>query len=436
MSRSTTSNRTRRQGLLLTVLALIISLLTTGATAAVATASTKAPTPSAVAHQVFKSKSKSKKKSKPKPKPKKKPKKKAKKTTTTTRPKSTTTTTAPSTTQTTTETPPSGSVTITEDGSSLLLPLFQLWAQSYNKSYSNVTVNPAGGGSGKGQSDAASGVVNIGASDAYLSNSQFAATPGLENIALAISSQMIVTNIQGFGSSTHVNLTGSVISQIYQGKITYWDDPSIQKLNPNLNLPHEQIIALHRIDSSGDTFIFSQFLSGADPSGWGNSIGYGTTVSFPSIGNSLGENGNGGMVTGCNATPGCIAYIGISYQSQVFSDSMQESAVANASGNYELPTAASITSEAKALEASTPANEVLSMVYDNASDGYPIINYEYAIVQEHQSSSTEAAAIRSFLFWAIDPSAGSNNSFLSQVGFIPLTSGVQALTIAQIAKIS
>ena len=104
-----------------------------------------------------------------------------------------------------------------------------------------------------------------------------------------------------------------MISQIYQGKITEWNDPAITALNPNVVIPSLAIVALHRSDSSGDTFIFSSFLSAADPNGWGSNIGYGTSISFPGISNSLGENGNGGMVSGCQATAGCIAYIGISY---------------------------------------------------------------------------------------------------------------------------
>src|SRR5487761_1394131 len=293
MSQSKSLRKTRRHGLLLAVIAVVTSLIAGGATAAVATASTKAPTPAAAAtsHHTTTTKPKPKHKAKHKAKHKKKHKPK---------PKPTTTTTAPPTTQTTTEKPPSGNVTISEDGSSLLYPLFQLWAQAYNQEFSNVNVTPAAGGSGKGINDASAGVVNIGGSDAYLSSTQLQVTPGLMNIALAISAQAIVTNINDLSGSQHLDLSGQVISQIYQGKISYWDDSAIQKLNPNANLPHQQIVALHRSDSSGDTFIFSAYMAAADPSGWGSSIGYGTTVSFPSISNSLGENGNGGMVTGCN----------------------------------------------------------------------------------------------------------------------------------------
>ena len=91
-----------------------------------------------------------KKKAKPKPKP------------------TTTTTPVP----VTNETPPSGSVGISEEGSTLLLPLFELWSTAYHQQHSSVDLVPGGGGSGKGITDAAGGVVDIGASDAYLSSSQ------------------------------------------------------------------------------------------------------------------------------------------------------------------------------------------------------------------------------------------------------------------------
>ena len=83
-----------------------------------------------------------------------------------------------------------------------------------------------------------------------------------------------------------------------------------------MTLPNLPIVTLHRADSSGDTFLFTQFLSKTDPSGWGATVGYNTTVQWPNAPGALGETGNSGMVTGCKATPGCIAYVGISYQTQ------------------------------------------------------------------------------------------------------------------------
>ena len=333
------------------------------------------------------------------------------------------------------ENPPKGSVNIFETGSTLLYPLFQLWSSAYHSKYSNIKVTPSGTGSGAGISDAADGIVDIGASDAYLSSTQVSQHPGLKNIALAISAQQINYNVPGL-NKTHLKLNGQVLSQIYQGKITLWNDQAIAKLNPGVNLPADKIIALHRSDSSGDTFLFSSFLTAADPNGWGSSIGYGTSIGFPSLSNALGETGNGGMVTGCQATPGCIAYIGISYLGKTQADGLGEAMLENASGKFELPTPATMTAEAKQLESKTPANETLSMIYDSAASGYPIVNYEYAIIPPKELNGKVAQAVRAFLAWAVDPKNGSASSFLNQVDFQPLTPAVAALSDAQIAQIS
>jgi phosphate transport system substrate-binding protein len=333
------------------------------------------------------------------------------------------------------ESPPKGSVNIFETGSTLLYPLFQLWSSAYHKQYPNIKVTPSGTGSGAGISDAADGVVDIGASDAYLSSSQVSAHPGLKNIALAISAQQINYNVPGFNNK-HIKLNAAILSAIYQGQITVWNDSKIEALNPGLNLPDDKIVALHRSDSSGDTFLFSSYLSAADPNGWGSSIGYGTSIGFPSISNALGETGNGGMVTGCQNTPGCIAYVGISYLGRTQAAGLGEAMLENKSGKFLLPNPATMTAEAKQLEAKTPANETLSMIYDSAAGGYPIVNYEYAIIPPTESSSKDAAAVRAFLYWAVDPNNGSASSFLNQVDFQPLTPRVAALSDAQIATIS
>jgi phosphate transport system substrate-binding protein len=332
------------------------------------------------------------------------------------------------------ETPPKGSVNIFETGSTLLYPLFQLWSTAYHKQYPNVKIVPSGTGSGTGISDAADGIVDIGASDAYLSSSNLSQHPGMLNIALAISAQQVNYNVPGL-NNTHLKLDGQVLAEIYEGKITSWNDQAIAALNPGVNLPADKIIALHRSDSSGDTFLFSSYLSDTDPNGWGANIGYGTSIGFPSISNALGETGNGGMVTGCAATPGCIAYIGISYLGKTQADGLGEAMLENKSGKFLLPTSTTISAEAAALEKKTPPNETLSMIYDSASGGYPIINYEYAIIPPKELNNTHAQAVKAFLAWAVDPKHGSASSFLNQVDFQPLPASVASLSLAQIAKI-
>ncbi len=326
---------------------------------------------------------------------------------------------------------PSSSVSLTETGSTLLYPLFNIWVQDFKSQFSNIAVTTGGTGSGTGISEAASGVVNVGASDAYLSNANVQKTPTLENIALAISAQEVDYNLPGI--SGHLKLSGKVLSAIYQGKITKWNNSQIAALNPGVKLPSMTIVPVHRTDGSGDTFIFSTYLSKSDPNGWGQSISYGTSIAWPTVSGALGAEGNGGMVSTCHATPGCVAYIGVSFNSQVQQAGLGEAELQNASGNFELPNPTTIVAEASSFISKTPTNETISLVYGPGSNGYPIINYEYAIVNTSQSSQTTAKAIQTLLNWAV--TSGNSSTYLNQVGFQPLPPSVAKLSEALIAKI-
>ncbi|MGH3595542.1 MAG: phosphate ABC transporter substrate-binding protein PstS, partial [Mycobacterium sp.] len=254
----------------------------------------------------------------------------------------------------------------------------------------------------------------------------------LMNIALAIAAEQVHYNLPGV--SEHVKLNGKVLAAMYQGKIETWNDPRITALNPGVNLPPTTVVPLHRSDGAGDTFVFTQYLSKQDPDGWGKSPGFGTTVDFPAVPGALGENGAGGMVTGCAATPGCVAYIGSSYLDEASHKGLGEAQLGNASGKYLLPDAQSIPAEAVGFASQTPANQAISLINGPAADGYPIVYYEYAIVYSGQKDAATAQTLQAFLHWAITD--GNNPSFLDKVHFQPLPDSVVKLSDAQIAKIS
>ncbi len=326
-----------------------------------------------------------------------------------------------------------GTASISETGSTLLYPLWNIWVPAYTQKFPKVTMTTAGTGSGTGISDASNGTVDIGSSDAYLPPSDVSANPTLANIPLAISVQVLTYNLPGV--TTHLRLSPQVLSAIYQGQITSWNDPKIASANPGANLPNMPIVALHRSDSSGDTFIFTQYLSKADHNGWGSKVGYSTSVQWPSTPGALAEQGNGGMVSGCKATPGCLAYVGISYLSQLLGDGLNYAALGNGKSQYVLPTQENVSAEANYYVKKTPANGTISMIYGPVHNGYPIINYEYAIVDNHQSSSEKAKAIRSVLEWAVSPKYGNSAQYLDQVNFQPLPQSLEQASLKQIEKI-
>jgi phosphate transport system substrate-binding protein len=250
------------------------------------------------------------------------------------------------------------------------------------------------------------------------------------NIAVAISAQQVNFNIPNVKS---LKLDGTVLAQIYSGKITNWSNSAIAALNPGVTLPSLKIVPLHRADSSGDTFLFTSYLNDQDPSVW-STADVGTSVSWPSVSGALAETGNSGMVSGCGATKGCIAYIGISYLAKTTAADLGQAMLKNGAGSYESPSAATISAEAASFTSKTPANESISLINGDVANGYPIVNYEYLVVNSKQSSATKTQDLRALLYWEV--TAGqSEATYLSAVDFQPLPASVVTLSENQIKKI-
>ncbi len=324
----------------------------------------------------------------------------------------------------------SSSVTLLESGSTLLYPLFLEWIPRYEKSHAGVTITPAGTGSGTGIAEALAGTVQIGASDAYMSNAQM--KPGIENIPLAISAQVIAYNLPGL-NGRHLHLSGPILARIYSGQIKYWDSKPIVQANPGVKLPNHRIIPIRRADSSGDSFLFTSYLTDSALSDW--SYGYSTSPSWPSVSNEMSATGNGGMVNALKATPYSLAYVGISYLNQLRGDRLGWGALQNRDGIYVLPTARSIASAASQMVPKTQSGERISLIYAPGKNAYPIINYEYAIVNDHQPSRATAAALSTLLKWAINSKDGNSGQYLKPVHFQPLPASIVQLDMAQINKI-
>jgi phosphate transport system substrate-binding protein len=316
-----------------------------------------------------------------------------------------------------------------ETGSTLLYPLFNLWAAEYT----DAQVAAQGTGSGVGISEAISGIAEIGASDAYLSNAQMKSNPDMLNIPLAISSQMVNYNVPGLNNA-HLKLSGPVLADIYDGKVKYWDDPAIAKMNPGVKLPHNAIVPVHRTDDSGDTFMFTQFLSYSTPE-WSNTVVYGTTVSWPAVQGAIDAVGNPGMVNASKGTPYSVAYIGISFKNATDSAGLGVAKLKNRDGKFVLPNHTTVTAAVNEMLAKTPADERVGLIFAPGAQSYPIVNYEYAIVKRRQPNADTARALREFLSWAINPKGGNARDYLQAVGFVALPEPIVKLSEKQIQQI-
>jgi phosphate transport system substrate-binding protein len=202
-----------------------------------------------------------------------------------------------------------------------------------------------------------------------------------------------VYNIPGV-HDTQLKLDGRTLASIFLGHVKTWDAASIKKLNPGLNLPHMPITIVHRSDSSGDTYVFTDYLSEVSP-GWKNQVGASTSVSWPL---GLGGAKNAGVAVLVAQTPGSIGYISDVY---VLQNHLAKAQVENAAGHFTLPSIDSIEAAAQLVK-TVPASNAISLTNPPASpkyeDAWPLSTFTYVIVPQ---TTPQAHDLKNFIRWAL-----------------------------------
>src|SRR3954462_10520725 len=134
---------------------------------------------------------------------------------------------------------------VTGAGASVPAPGYAKWADAYNKA-TGVRINYQSVGSGAGIKQIHAKTVDFGASDAPLKDDELEKS-GLIQFPTVIGGVVPVVHIEGVGPG-QLRLNGQVLGDIYQGKITRWNDAAIESLNPSVNLPDAAIAAVHSAD--------------------------------------------------------------------------------------------------------------------------------------------------------------------------------------------
>jgi phosphate transport system substrate-binding protein len=183
-----------------------------------------------------------------------------------------------------------GAQQINAAGATFPMPIYQKWFQEYNKAHPSVQINYGGGGSGQGISQLTAGTVDFGASDMPMKDPQIAAMKVKPlHFPTVLGAVVITYNIPGVTSD--LKFTPEVIAGMFMGTIKKWNDPKIAADNPGVKLPGDEIIPIHRSDSSGTTFVFTDYLTKVSPE-FKSKVGADTKVSWPVEG--LNGNGNAG----------------------------------------------------------------------------------------------------------------------------------------------
>jgi phosphate transport system substrate-binding protein len=311
-----------------------------------------------------------------------------------------------------------------------------------------VNINYQSIGSGGGIRQFTERTVDFGASDAPLSENDTQALPGPGvHIPETIGSVVAAYNINGVPEKG-LKLTGPVLADIFLGEITTWNDPRIQELNPELTLPSENIVVVHRSDGSGTTFVWTSYLSAVSP-GWSDTVGAGTSVEWPA---GLGAPGNEGVANTIISTPNSIGYVELAYALTTDTDYAY---IQNMEGNFVEP---SLDSTRAAVEAAVlsgndgtnttattsnnstgttnatdtqnmtsidlPAgNEPwrdVSLLNAPGANSYPIASFSYLLLYQDLSTNIDsmerARALVDFIQWAIT----DGQQFASELSYVPL----------------
>lgn len=272
-------------------------------------------------------------------------------------------------------------------GSSLIAPLMANWTSDF-EARSGIAVNYSSVGSGAGIAQISARTVDFGASDAPLTPDQFSGCRGCVQIPWALTATIVGFNVPGVGK---LKLTGPVIADIYLGKIANWNDRRIQALNRGVKLPALAITPVYRSDGSGDTYVFTDYLSRVSPA-WKRSVGNATSVSFPK---GVGAKGNDGVTAVIRSTKGAIGYVSAYYAIQ---HRVAVAAIKNRAGRFTYPNLRNIKAAASVIKR-VPANNEMHIVDPpkSAKIAYVMSTFTYCIVPK---GSPKVADLRALVTYA------------------------------------
>ncbi len=311
--------------------------------------------------------------------------------------------------------------TLNASGSTFQLPFQEAAIPAFKSVQPNMTVNYAGGGSGKGVTDLASGVVNFAGSDSPISAAQEPLFKGKTVLyfPVVIGPISMAYNLSGV---SNLKLTPDVIANIFQGKITSWNNSAITAINPGVTLPSTPITVAVRSDSSGTTANFSLFLKTAEPSVW--TLGSSSTIKWPST--ARAGNGHGGVAQIVKSTAGAIGYVDYA---DAKASGLSSAEVKNKDGNYVAP---SPTAASAAADGVTIApNLTFHAVWGSGANAYPITYQSWDLVYQDQSSSNTAKMLQAYIGYLL----GAGQKLLPTLGYAALPTSLDLMANAQLSKI-
>jgi phosphate transport system substrate-binding protein len=299
---------------------------------------------------------------------------------------------------------------------SFIYPVLSKWADAYKKDTGGV-VNYQSIGSGAGIKQVEAKTVTFGATDAPLKVEQLE-KDGLAQWPMIMGAIVPVVNIDGVKPGD-IMLDGQTLADIFQAKITKWDDPAIKKLNPNVNLPSAAISVVHRSDASGTSFNFTDYLAKVSAD-WKSKIGSGTAVEWPA---GVGAKGNEGVSANVGQTKNSIGYVEYAYAKQ---NKLTYTGLVNKAGKSVQPTNEGFQAAASNADWAHAPGYYLILTDQPGDKSWPIVASTFILL--HKDAADKAATQDALKFFKFSFEKGAKMA--EDLDYIPMPDAV----IQQIQK--
>lgn len=282
--------------------------------------------------------------------------------------------------------------------------LFKKWTTGYSGIYPAVKTKYDSVGSENVAYQYSKKYTSFGVTDVPLASSQFQATPHPVVIPVAVETVAIVYNVPELQQSG-LKLTGQILADIYLGKTIFWDNVKIQELNPEIKLPHARITPVHRAESSGTTYTFTDYLSNVS-SNWKSLVGKDTSVSWKT-GPQPDKKGDLWITRAIVNTPYSLSYLDLG---TAISAKLNYAAIQNADKTgFIIPSLETATSSASNASDKMPESiedwSSTSIANTSGKNSYPIVALSlvltYQDLNKISSDKDTAKTLVHQIYWDI-----------------------------------
>lgn len=302
--------------------------------------------------------------------------------------------------------------TITGAGATFPFPIYAKWAEEYKKA-TGVAMNYQSIGSGGGIKQIQAKTVDFGATDMPL-KAEDLAKDGLVQFPAIIGGVVPVTNLDAVQPG-QLKLTGTVLADIYLGKVKNWNDKAIADLNPGLKL-EGPITVVRRSDGSGTTFLFTDYLSKVSPE-WKSKVGVGPAVAWPE---GVGGKGNEGVAQYVQRIKGSIGYVEFAFAKKNKLDHIQ---MRNKDGQFVQPDDSSFAAASAGADWKSAPGMGVILTDQPGAKSWPMTGASFILMHAKQAKPDSGREVLKFFDWALKNGAKS----AADLDYVPLPAATVAV---------